>query len=114
MVATLNQPQYQPWPMEEQVVAIYAGTQGWLDTIPPAQVPRFHDELREHLRAEGNVLQTIRESGDLSDETEEKLKAELERPGRPRRRDQERRALPHRGPRRHRQDRGRPDPCAAH
>ena len=79
MVATLNQPQYQPWPMEEQVVAIYAGTQGWLDTIPPAQVPRFHDELREHLRAEGNVLQTIRESGDLSDETEEKLKAELER-----------------------------------
>src|SRR5205814_463813 len=45
MVATLNQPQYQPWPMEEQVVAIYAGTQGWLDAVPPAQVPRFHAEL---------------------------------------------------------------------
>ena len=52
MVATLNQPQYQPWPFEEQVVAIYAGINGYLDTIPVPQVPRFHDELREHLRTE--------------------------------------------------------------
>jgi F-type H+/Na+-transporting ATPase subunit alpha len=79
MVATLNQPQYQPWPFEEQVIAIYAGTQGWLDTIPAPQVPRFHEELREHLRTDGDVLEAIRESGDLSEETEEKLKAELER-----------------------------------
>ncbi len=34
MVATLNQPQYQPWPVEEQVVAIYAGINGYLDDIP--------------------------------------------------------------------------------
>ena len=79
MVATLNQPQYQPWAFEEQVTAIYAGTQGWLDKIPVGQVPRYHDELREHLRTEGTVLKAIRETGDLSDETEEKLKAELER-----------------------------------
>jgi F-type H+-transporting ATPase subunit alpha len=79
MVATLNQPQYEPWPFEEQVVAIWAGTQGWLDTVPVAQVPRFHDELREHLRTEASILGAIRESGDLTDETEEKLKAELER-----------------------------------
>jgi F-type H+-transporting ATPase subunit alpha len=78
MVATLNQPQYQPWPFEEQVVAIWAGTQGWLDKVPVAQVPRFHDELREHLRTEGSVFAAIRESQDLTDETEEKLKAELE------------------------------------
>jgi F-type H+-transporting ATPase subunit alpha len=78
MVATLNQPQYQPWPMEEQVVAIYAGINGWLDKVPVPQVPRFHDELREHLRTEGSVLQAIRETGDLSEETEEKLKKELE------------------------------------
>jgi F-type H+/Na+-transporting ATPase subunit alpha len=78
MVATLNQPQYQPWPFEEQVVAIYAGINGWLDPIPVPQVPRFHDELREHLRSEGSVYEAIRESGDLSDEVEEKLKAELE------------------------------------
>src|SRR6059036_3144650 len=37
MVATLNQPQYQPWPMEEQVVALYAGVNGYLDDIPVEQ-----------------------------------------------------------------------------
>jgi F-type H+-transporting ATPase subunit alpha len=79
LVATLNQPQYQPWPVEEQVAAIYAGIRGYLDSIPTGQVSRFHDELREHLRAEGAVMRAIRESGDLSDETEERLKAELER-----------------------------------
>ena len=78
MVATLNQPQYQPWPAEEQVVAIYAGINGWLDDVPVGQVPRYHDELREHLRTEGTVLKEIRESGDIAEETEEKLKAELE------------------------------------
>ena len=78
MVATLNQPQYQPWAAEEQVVAIYAGVNGWLDKVPVAQVPRFHDELREHLRTEGTVLEAIRSTGDLSEETEEKLKKELE------------------------------------
>jgi F-type H+-transporting ATPase subunit alpha len=78
MVATLNQPQYQPWPVEEQVVAIYAGINGWLDEVPVAQVPRFHDELREHLRTEGTVLEAIRDSGDLTEETEAKLKSELE------------------------------------
>ena len=79
MVATLNQPQYQPWAMEEQVVAIYAGINGWLDSIPVGQVPRFHEELREHLRAEASTLQAIRETGDLADDLEEKLKAELDR-----------------------------------
>ncbi len=78
MVATLNQPQYVPWPLEEQVVAIYAGVNGYLDKIPVPQVPRFHDELREHLRTESSVLQAIREEGEISEETEAKLKAELE------------------------------------
>ena len=78
MVATLNQPQYQPWAAEEQVVAIYAGINGWLDKVPVGQVPRFHAELREHLRTEGTILKSIRESGDISDETEQKLKKELE------------------------------------
>jgi len=78
MVATLNQPQYQPWSFEEQVVAIYAGIHGWLDRVPVGQVPRFHGELREHLRTEGSVYAAIRDTGDLSDEVEEMLKAELE------------------------------------
>jgi F-type H+-transporting ATPase subunit alpha len=79
MVATLNQPQYQPWPFEEQVVAIYAGTNGYLDDIPVNDVPRFQDELREHLKAEGSILQAIREQGDLDDDTTEKLQQELDR-----------------------------------
>jgi F-type H+-transporting ATPase subunit alpha len=79
MVATLNQPQYQPWPMEEQVVALYAGVNGFLDEIPVNQVPRFQEELREHLRAEGNVLEEIKQSGDLSDETTKKLDAEIKK-----------------------------------
>ena len=68
MVATLNQPQYQPWPMEEQAVALYAGVNGYLDDIPTADVPRFQDELREHLRADGSIYKSIRESGDLADD----------------------------------------------
>ena len=79
MVATLNQPQYQPWPTEEQVVAIYAGINGYLDDIPTPQVQRFQDELREFLRTEGTVYKQIRETGDLSDELAEKLNGELEK-----------------------------------
>jgi F-type H+-transporting ATPase subunit alpha len=79
MVATLNQPQYQPWPTEEQVVAIYAGIHGWLDTVPVGQVPRFQEELRETLRAEGSVYQAIRDSSDLGDDTVEKLDAALQK-----------------------------------
>jgi F-type H+-transporting ATPase subunit alpha len=78
MVATLNQPQYQPWPVEEQVVAIYAGINGFLDPVPVGQVPRYHEELRETLRAEGSIYATIRESGDIAEETEAKLRAALE------------------------------------
>jgi F-type H+/Na+-transporting ATPase subunit alpha len=79
MVATLNQPQYAPWPVEEQVVAIFAGAEGFLDDIPTAQVPRFQGELREHLRAEGSILKEIQEGRDLPDELAEKLKGEIEK-----------------------------------
>ena len=79
LVSTLNQPQYQPWPVEEQVVAIYAGVNGYLDEIPTSEVVRFQEELREYLRSSGDIYKTIRESGELSDELEEKLKAEIEK-----------------------------------
>jgi len=79
MVATLNQPQYAPWPMEEQVVAIYAGINGFLDDVPVQDVPRFQDELREYLKTEGGVYKEIADSGDLSDELAEKLSSELEK-----------------------------------
>ena len=79
MVATLNQPQYQPWPMEEQVVAIYAGINGFLDEIPVEDVARFQDELREYLRTEGSIYKEIRETGDLPDEVAERLDKEIEK-----------------------------------
>jgi F-type H+/Na+-transporting ATPase subunit alpha len=79
MVATLNQPQYAPWPMEEQVVAIFAGINGFLDDIPVQDVPRFQEEVREYLRTEGTIYKEIAETGDLSDELAEKLSAEIEK-----------------------------------
>jgi F-type H+/Na+-transporting ATPase subunit alpha len=79
MVATLNQPQYDPWPTEEQVVALYAGVNGFLDDIPVPQVPRFQEELREYMRTEGKILQEIRDTGDLPDELAERLEAELKK-----------------------------------
>jgi F-type H+-transporting ATPase subunit alpha len=65
--------------MEEQVVALYAGVNGFLDGIPTSQIPRFHVELREHLRAEGAIYKTVRETGDLDDDTTQKLDGELEK-----------------------------------
>jgi F-type H+-transporting ATPase subunit alpha len=77
MVAVLNQPQYQPWAIEDQVAALYAGVNGYLDEIPVGDVPRFAEELLEHLRTEGSILEEIRETGDLSDEVAAKLDAEI-------------------------------------
>jgi len=79
MVATLNQPQYSPWPMEEQVVALFAGNEGYLDQIPVPQIARFQDELREHMRSEGSIYKAIRETGELSDDTEKQLRDELDK-----------------------------------
>ncbi len=79
MVATLNQPQYQPWALEEQVAAIFAGNEGYLDEIPTDQVQRFQDELREHLRTESSIYREIREKKELSDELQERLRGEVQK-----------------------------------
>jgi F-type H+-transporting ATPase subunit alpha len=79
MVATLNQPQYQPWPMEEQVAAIYAGIHGFLDSVPPSQVPRFQEEMREQLRTEGTILKQIGETKELPDELAARLDEALQK-----------------------------------
>jgi F-type H+-transporting ATPase subunit alpha len=78
VVASLNQPQYSPWPVEEQVVSIWAVTNGYLDDIPVTEVTRFHTELIQSLQAEGEILKQIAETGDLPDEAVEKLKAHLD------------------------------------
>jgi F-type H+/Na+-transporting ATPase subunit alpha len=79
LVAVLNQRQYDPWPVDEQVVGIYAGVNGYLDSVPVVDVPRFLQELRDHMKADETILKEIRESGDLSDELRERLNTELEK-----------------------------------
>jgi F-type H+/Na+-transporting ATPase subunit alpha len=79
MVATLNQPQYDPWPMEEQVVALYVAVNGHLDDVPVAQVPRFQDELREFMRTEKSILGEIREKKELTDDLEQRLEAQMKK-----------------------------------
>ena len=65
----LKQPQYSPYPVEEQVVSIWAGTNGKLDTVPVPDVLRFESELLDHLRRNSDVLTTLRETNQLSDDT---------------------------------------------
>ena len=79
LVAVLNQRQYDPWPVDEQVVGIYAGVNGYLDSIPVVDVPRFLQELRDHMKADETILKEIREKGDLPDELRERLDKELEK-----------------------------------
>jgi F-type H+/Na+-transporting ATPase subunit alpha len=78
MVAALNQPQYQPWPVEEQVVGLWVASQGFLDEIPVSDVPRFQDDLRQTLRADKEVYEAIRTTGTLSDDVQAKLRTILE------------------------------------
>ncbi len=73
LVATLNQPQYSPWPVEEQVVAIWSATNGHLDRIPVSEVQRFLQDLLTQLRGTTSVLDDIKTSGELSDATVETL-----------------------------------------
>jgi len=61
-------------PVEEQVVSIFLGTEGHLDSVPVEDVGRFESELLDHIRAsESGLLSGIRESKKLSEEASEKL-----------------------------------------
>jgi F-type H+-transporting ATPase subunit alpha len=74
LVELLKQPQSRPMPVEEQVVSIFLGTGGHLDSVPVEDVRRFETELLDHIRAsEEQILTGIRESQKLSDETSEAL-----------------------------------------
>ncbi|MEE8560250.1 MAG: F0F1 ATP synthase subunit alpha [Alphaproteobacteria bacterium] len=71
----LKQPHYTPVPVAEQVVAIFAGVRGYLDKIEVADVTRFETGLLSAIRdKQPELLAAIRDEGELSPETEEKLK----------------------------------------
>jgi F-type H+/Na+-transporting ATPase subunit alpha len=69
LMELLKQPQYSPFPVEEQTVSVWAGTTGKLDEVPVADVLRFESELLEHLRRNSKVLTTIRETSKLESDT---------------------------------------------
>jgi len=75
----LKQPQYAPYPVEEQVVVIFAGVNGFTDSIPVNQVTTFEKQFISEFRAKHeDVLATIRTEQALSDDTTKKLKSILE------------------------------------
>ena len=65
----LRQPQYSPYPIEEQVVSIWAGTNGKIDEVAIEDVLRFERELLDYLGRNTEVLTTLRETNVLSDDT---------------------------------------------
>jgi F-type H+-transporting ATPase subunit alpha len=72
----LKQPQFSPLKMEEQVVVIYAGVNGYLDPIPVNRVRAFEDGLLSLVRTKhAEILEDIRKTGDLTDATAAKLKS---------------------------------------
>jgi F-type H+-transporting ATPase subunit alpha len=74
----LKQPQFQPMPVEEQVVSIFAGTQGFIDTVPTSDVTRYEAALLSYMRSEKpEILARIRDSKALDDETAASLKSAL-------------------------------------
>ncbi|MBN8956898.1 MAG: F0F1 ATP synthase subunit alpha, partial [Rhizobiales bacterium] len=71
----LKQPQFSPLKMEEQVVVIYGGVNGYLDALPINRVRAFEQGVLSYVRDKHpDILDDVRKSGDLSDATAEKLK----------------------------------------
>lgn len=78
LMELLKQPQYSPYPVSEQVASIWAGTKGKLDKVAISDVRRFEQEMLDHLRRNTDVLTTIEQSGQLTDETEAALAAAVD------------------------------------
>jgi F-type H+/Na+-transporting ATPase subunit alpha len=78
VVEILKQPQYRPVPVERQVVAIWVATSGHLDELLVEDAKRFVEQFTDHLASRTDVLETIRTTGDLSEETETSMKRTLE------------------------------------
>lgn len=75
----LKQPQYSPYPVEDQVVSIWAGTNGKLDEVPVEDVLRFERELLDHLARNTQVLTTLRDTNVLDNDTVATLEAEVDK-----------------------------------
>jgi F-type H+-transporting ATPase subunit alpha len=74
----LRQPQYSPYPVEDQVVSIWAGLNGKLDNVPVSDVLRFERELLDHLGRKTKILATLRDTNVLDDDTTAALEKEVD------------------------------------
>jgi F-type H+-transporting ATPase subunit alpha len=74
LMELLKQGQYSPYPVEEQVVSIWAGTNGHLDDVPVEDVRRFEGEFLEYLKHRTSILTTLAQTNVLEDDTVEALK----------------------------------------
>ncbi|MCE3276301.1 MAG: atpA [Propionibacteriaceae bacterium] len=77
LVELLRQPQYSPYPVEEQVVSVWAGIQGLMDEVPVDDVLRFERELLDNLRHHGDSLRNIRETKNFDDDTAAALREQI-------------------------------------
>jgi len=75
----LRQPQYSPFPVEKQVVSIWAGTNGKLDEVPVEDILRFEAELHDYLARNTKVLDTLRDTNVLDDDTTAALDAGIDK-----------------------------------
>ena len=74
----LKQPQFSPYGSESQVVSIWAGTHGKLDDLELTDVLRFENAMLDYIAHNTDILDTIRNTGDFTSETEEKLEKAIE------------------------------------
>jgi F-type H+-transporting ATPase subunit alpha len=74
----LRQPQYSPYPVEDQVISVWAGLNGLLDDVPVVDVLRFEQEMLENLRGTTPILQTISETLKFDADSQAAAKAAVE------------------------------------
>src|SRR6201997_1628261 len=80
LVELLKQPQYSPFPVEEQVVSLWAGTTGQLDDVPVEDIRRFETEFLDYLRRSyAGLMTSIRETKVLTDDNITTLKEAIDR-----------------------------------
>ncbi|MDO4241327.1 MAG: F0F1 ATP synthase subunit alpha [Microbacteriaceae bacterium] len=75
----LKQPQYSPYAVEEQVVSVWAGTNGKLDDVPVEDILRFEREFLDHLSRNSDVLTKLRESNVLEDEYVTEISTQIDK-----------------------------------
>ncbi|MDF2049678.1 MULTISPECIES: F0F1 ATP synthase subunit alpha [unclassified Arthrobacter] len=77
LMELLKQGQYSPFPVENQVVSIWAGTNGYLDDVPVEDISRFEGEFLDHLSRKSSILTTLAQTNVLDDDTAAALKSAI-------------------------------------